>query len=532
MKKRILGCLLASAMLVGTLAACAPAAAPQAPPPPAADGVPAAPAAPAAPEPPPLEAGLGQGVIIATRDETPSIAPARHNAVAGTYKNSMNYNALFRVNAADLSPVPDLVASWTAISDTVFEFTLHEGVRFHNGEILTAHDVIASFYYVRNYPDARASRESIVYFYAVDDLTVRIDTAVPNALFFMDLTHQTNMIMPRSLIYAGHDFQTSPVGTGPFVFEEWRSGDFLHFSAFEDYFDPDRAARVEYITWRIIPEGPSRTIALETGEAHFNVYVAFADIPRLQAHPDIEVETFPGIGHNILIINNELPQFSDQRIRRAMGMAIDKEAVALVGMEGFAYPTWAQVPTVFPGGTSEGTYEFDPDGARAILAEVGVDPATLGFSIIASNEERRRMGEVFQANLAEIGIPITIEMNDLATTLERSRYGDFEAAFGGFNSATFLGYARGVLHRDNIDGSNRSRIDNLELTALIDQAITTVDQAARLALYEQISRVANEYTGSIPTHMTMTVRAFNSNLVVPEFPATGQLHSNMWFWRD
>ncbi|MCL2564663.1 MAG: ABC transporter substrate-binding protein [Defluviitaleaceae bacterium] len=478
------------------------------------------------------ETGLQPGIIVVTRDEPPVVAPGRHNAVAGGYMNSMTHNALFRIHSETLQPVEDLVASWVAISDTVFEFTLHEGVEFHNGEILTAHDVIASFEYVRNYPDARASRESIVYFEAIDDLTVRIDTVEPNALFFLDLTHSSNHIMPASLIAQGHDFNDLPVGTGPFVFEEWRTGDSLHFTNFENHFNRDRAARVEYATWRIIPEGSSRTIALETGEGHFSIYVALPDVARLEAHPDITVATFPGVGHNKLLMNNDLPQFSDPQVRRAMGMAIDKEAVAIVGFEGFAFPVWAQVPMVFPGATDEGTYSFDPEGAAALLAELGVDPGTLGFSIIASNEERRRAGEVFQANLAEIGIPVTIEMNDLATTLSRTTDGDYETGFGGFNSASFLGYARGVLHINNIDGSNRSRIRNQELSDLIDQALATIDSQARLPIYEQISRVANEHTGHIPTHMTMNVRAFNANLNVPELSSAGGLNINMMSWNN
>ena len=533
-KNRILGMILAGAIMAGVLAACAPAApTPTAPAPPPAT-TPAAPATQppvAEPAAPPVEE-LGRPIIVATRDEPPSVAPGQHNAVAGSYMNAMSHVGLFRLDAATLLPVPDLVESWQAISDTVFEFTIRQGVLFHNGETVTAHDFVASFDYVRNYPLAAASRISIVYYEAVDDFTLRIDTDVPNAMLINDLTHHSNTVMPASLIEAGHNFEDNPVGAGPFRFGEWRRGDSLTYHAFEEFFDRDRAARVESVTWRIIPEGASRTIALETGEAHYNVYVAFEDIARLEAHPDIDVRTITGTSHNKLLMNNELPQFQDQRVRRAMGMAIDLEAVTIVGMNGFAIPTWSQVPTIFEGGTDEGTFGFDPEGARALLAEVGVDPSTLGFTIVASNEERRRMGEVFQANLADIGIPVEIEMNDLATTLARTQQGDYEAAFGGFNSASFLGYVRGVLHPSQVGASNRSRIVNQELGDLIDQALATIDQNARISIYEEISRVANEHTGHIPTHLAMVVRAFSSNLHVPELPATGALWLNMMSWLD
>lgn len=532
MLKKSIGTLLAVILLTGTLAACTPAA-----PPPAAAEPPVTPPAGAEPAPPPaaepapvIEAGLQRGIIVGTRDEPPSVAPGRHRAVAGGYMNVMNFNGLFKICADTLLAIPDLVSEWVAVSDTVFEFTLHEGVLFHNGEVLTAYDVVASWDYVRNYPYTSAERLSVYEYEAIGPLTLRVNTGEPNSMLFTDLAHSGNMIMPRSLIEQGHDFNELPIGTGPYVFQYWRSGDSLHHTAFEEYFDVERASRVESVTWRIIPEGASRTIALEMGEVDYIMYVAPTDITRLQAHPDIEMVMIPGVAHNKLLLNNDLPQFSDQRVRRAMGMAIDKEAMALVGWEGFVMPSWSQVPTVFAGATDEGTYSFDPEGARALLAETGIDPATLGFSIIASNDERRRMGEVVQANLADLGIPVTIEMTDLATMLAVTTDGDFEAAFGGATLPTFLANVRAVLHIDSINGPNRSRVYNRELSDLIDRAITTIDQDERLALYGQISRVANEHTGSIPTHHSFVLRAFNSNLVVPELSSAGALHLNVMYW--
>ena len=539
-KKRIFSAILIGAFLIGALAACQPAAPTPAPPPaqqqPAPTPTPGQPTPPPADPtpPPPPEAALGQGIIVVTQNEPPSVAPAHHNAVAGSYMNAMHYSALFRLCAHTLTAVPNLVESFVAESDTVFYFTLRQGVQFHDGTYMTAHDVVASWYFVRQFPYGAPSRAAMRYFEAIDDFTLRLDTVDPAALLFSDLTHQSNMVMPRHLIEAGNDFEQNVVGTGPFVFSEWRRGDSIHSYAFENFFDRDRAPNVEYVTWRIIPEGASRTIALETGEGHYNVYVAFPDVARLEAHPNVNVATFTGTSHSKLLMNNNLPMFEDYRVRRALGMAIDKEAVILVGMEGFAIYTRANVPCIFQGATTEGVYEFDPQGALALLAEAGVDPASISFSMIASNEERRRMGEVMQANWAEIGVTATVEMQDLATTLQRTTDGDYETGFGGFSSATFLGYVRGVLHSNQADpgGSNRSSFRNAEMDALIDEALSIVDPAARIAIYEQISRIANTYTPHIPTHMSMNVRAFNANLVVPELCSTGALNLNMMFWRD
>ena len=536
MKKRVFSAILIGAFLIGALAACQPTA-PAAPvtpdaPPVTQPGV--TPPPPPPPPPPPDDAPLGRGIIVATRDEPPSVAPGHHNAVAGGYFNLMHYNGLFRICAETLLPVPDLVEEYWAESDTVFYFRLREGVQFHDGTILNAHDFIRSWEHVRQFPQGAASRASIVYFDAVDDMTIRIDTDIPNALFFVDLTHHSNRVMPAHLIDAGNDFEVNVVGTGPFRFEYWRAGDSIHSTVFENYFDQSRAAHVEYVTWRVIPEGASRTIAMETGEAHFNVYVAPADVVRMQDHPDVDMMVYPNVGHSKLLLNNDLPMFADYRVRRALAMAIDIDAAVLVGTEGLRFATRANVPTIFPGFDAYvGQFEFDPQGALALLAEAGVSPSDITFSMIASNDERRRMGEVFQANFADIGIYVEVEMNDLATTLTRTQQGDYEAGFGGFNSITFLGYVRGVLHSNQAvpGGSNRSNFRHPDMDDLIDRALLTTDAAARIPLYAEIARIANTYTPHIPTYMGSNLRAFSANLVVPELCPSGALNLNMMFWR-
>ncbi|MCL2564678.1 MAG: ABC transporter substrate-binding protein [Defluviitaleaceae bacterium] len=531
--KRIVGMVIAGTFLFGVLAACTPQAQPTAPDP----AVPAQPAqqepvatpGTAEPEQPPVQ-GLGRGVIVATQNETPAVAPARHTAVAGSFKNMLTHNGLFRVDHATLEPVPDLVESWRPLSDTVFEFTLREGIMFHNGEEMTAEDVVASIYYVRTFPYAAASHGSVVGADVVDRYTFTLDTGSPNAMLFFDLTLQGNFIMPAALINSGHDFTVEPVGSGPFVFDEWRHGDFLNFVAFDNYFDTERAARVESIHWRIIPEGSSRTIALEAGEVDFIVEVPFPDIPRMEANPDISVVMIPGTAHNFLLLNNDLEMFSNVYVRRAIHMALDKEAMALAGSDGFAIPTWANMPTVFAGSTLEGTRDFDPDGARALLAEHNIDPSTIRFEILASNEEGRRRGEVVQSNLADIGIEVTIAMIDLAGWLTVTASENYEAAFGSFTASNILTFFRSTSHIASIDGPNRSRMRNEELTALIDQAIATIDANERIAILEEASRMANEHVGFIPNHLSMVIRAFNSGLHVPETHATGALNLNMVYW--
>ena len=90
--------------------------------------------------------------------------------------------------------------------------------------------------------------------------------------------------------------------------------------------------------WRVLPDNTHRGIAPEPGEIDFDVYVTLRSVEALEAHPDIEVRMIGGTAHHKLILNNDLPQFYDYRVRKAPGMAIDKDAVILAGLSGFAIP--------------------------------------------------------------------------------------------------------------------------------------------------------------------------------------------------
>ena len=519
---KALSLVLAGSFLAGTLSACVPAQQQQ-----PGGTVPSAAAQQAAP----AEGGATGSLIIATENETPSLAPGRHASLQAGFKNAMTHNGLFRTDFQTLNPVPDLVESYRAINDSLIEFTLRQGILFHNGEELTADDVVASLEYVRSYPDASAFHQSLVSAEVVDRYVLTIYTGEPNATLFADLAIHGNFIMPKSLIDSGHDFTAVPIGSGPYIFEEWRSGDFLQFTAFDYYFDTERAPLIRDVTWRIIPEGASRTIALEVGEADFILEVAAPDIPRMQDNPNIEVVTGMSTLHSHLLLNHDNPMFANIAVRRALDMAIDKDAVVIAGLDGFGVPIYNQSPVVFPGVSSEGENSFDPEGARAVLAEAGVDPSTITFDIIASNDSRRRMAEVMQANLADIGVSAQIVSMDLATFMAVTTDGNYETAIASWTTASLLTYMVAMLHADSIGGGNRNRVNHPELSALIDRTVATVDAGERLALIGEVTRVANEYTVMVPLFQGMVIRAFNSNLAVPEVCGAGALNINMMYWR-
>jgi peptide/nickel transport system substrate-binding protein len=367
----------------------------------------------------------------------------------------------------------------------------------------------------------------------VDTYTVLVNTGNPNAMLFNELASHATFVMPKSLIDAGNDFNANPIGSGPFIFEEWVQGDLFRFTANLDYFDAERAAKVASVTIRIIPEGFTRTLALEAGEIHYNVFLQSSDVPRLDADSRFTVVNVPSTQMNIMYLNNDLPQFDSVYKRRAIGMALDKEGMMLAAYDGLTEATWSQGPPVFIGAVETGSYSYDPEGAVALLAEHGIDPASLGFEIITHAGPRATMAQVVQANLAQIGIPVTIVMQDVPTLQQRLNTGEFEAGFMGFTQSSLLGYMRLVFAGFSIGSTNRSRIDNPDLNSLIFRATAQVtDDAARNALLEQAVILVNEQAYQIPLHLGMLTRGHDARLVIPEHAATDfPLYLNMVYWR-
>lgn len=478
--------------------------------------------------------GLGKRIVVGIAADTPAIAPAQFNNTTGFYIATMTHNGLFRIDAETLLPVPDLVSEWSSISDTEFEFTIHKGIKFHNGEEMTSADIIASFDYAKTFPISVNSLRSLSSYEAVDTYTIRINTGYPNALLFYDLASHPTFVLPKSLIDVGHDFNAEPVGSGPFKANELKPGDYYIFDAFEEYFDQERAAKVESVTLRIIPEGFSRTLALEAGEIDFNVSVQPQDIGRMYGNSDISVINKPGTQHVVMYLNNELPQFDTVEKRRIISMAIDKEAMMLAAYEGNIEASNSHAALVFDGSTEEGAATYDPEGAKALLQELNIDPKTLGFEIIAAVDVWAVQAQVVQDNLAKIGIPVTIVRLDVPATQQKLNAGEYQAAFMGFTQPSLLGYMRLNFHSSNIGTINRVRVNNPELDALINAAVSeTTDVEARVKLLRQAVVMANENAYLIPSHTNMLQRAHTNKLVVPEVAATDfPLYLNMVYWAD
>ena len=469
-------------------------------------------------------------LIIATANETPSVTTNLHNATAGDYINQMTHEGLF-YSSADLTPQPALAESYEIVSDTEWVFKLRQGVKFHNGQEVKAADVKASLELCKESPQVSQYGDAVESVEVIDDYTVKITTNGPHSGLLTDLSHHGNAILPADLIASGHDFNKEPIGTGPYKFVAWNKGESIELEANEDYWGEVPA--IKHVIWKIIPEGSSRTMALEAGEVDMIIEVESTDLSRLQDNPDIVTVNEPGTGHNWVMINNEKAPFDNIDFRRALASAIDKNAVVQVALNGLGSVSDSMIAESFPGVVTDGAPTYDPEKAKEYLAASGLNPADCGFALICSDDTKLRAGQVIQSSLKEnLGIDITLESMDLATYLDKTSAGDYQAAIGGYTSSDVLAHSMGVYHSKSIGGSNKTRLNDPEIDALIDKVKATLDPEENLKVVTELSKALNDTCTQVPIYLKNNVRAYAKGLEGFKMSPSGGMYISELSWSE
>ncbi len=511
--KRLVSLLLAAMFTVGTLAGCSSGGTSS-----GAGGTPS---------------GSGEAhadsLVIATQSEPASLTTYDHDSLIGVSMNILTYNGLMRIDQGTLKTEYDLAESHTVENDVDWIFKLKQGVKFHDGTELHAEDVVATIEWVKaNVPGSSGYTGKIASVEEVDEYTVKITTDGPYAGLLYDLGYHYNFIMPKALIESGNDFNTNPVGTGPYKFVEWSHGDHITFTKNEDYFDETCKPSITELTWRFIPEGTSRTIALEAGEVDFVYEVETTDVSRLQSNSAFTVAEVTSVENWFLNLNKDLAPFDDVNVRKAINCAINRDNIINGALNGYAKANISCVPVGYAEYSDEGAEGYDLEKAKEYLAAWGGDPSTISLPILCSNDVKVRIATIMQADLAEIGINVEVVSMDQATYLSQTSSGDFTAAITSWSPSNALTYLQRYHSRRR--ASNPGSLNDPEVDALVEQAESTIDEAARTELLHEIIVKVNGLVPQPTLYQSVNFRAFDARLkgVVPS--ATGYVDFHRCYW--
>ena len=469
-------------------------------------------------------------VVVATANEPPTVAPHQHSAVAGSLMNILTHNTLLKLDFATLDPIPCIITEWETLSDKEWQFKIRTDVKFHDGSQMTVEDIVASMEYARS---QSAYTQSYTQFWdkieIVDDETFVVTTKEVYAKTLLDMA--SHYVLPKALIEQGEEaIAANPIGTGGYIFKDWTLGDSLTFEAFEDYWEG--APTIKTLKYRIIPEGSSRTIALEAGEIDYIVEVDNNDMGRLEETDGIATINITGTSFNFLVLNNEKHPFDNQDFRHFMNCAVDKDALVAVALNGYGTGNYTQTPVVFAGAADNVPDKLDKDLAQKYLDASGIDPKTVVFSCICSDDVKRRCGEVIQASLAEYGVTMNLESMDLATYLSAAAEGDFETCIGGYTSSSMMSFVEGKFTEKQVGGSNWTRTVDPKIDEMYTEITQILEADERNAKMTELTNYINEICPQVPTYGANVTRAYNDDLQGVEISSSGTMYWCYVSWAE
>lgn len=405
------------------------------------------------------------------------------------YGNIINYQIFNRLLEGDLggNPYPVLAESVEASEDgLVWTAKLRDGVLFHDGTVMDAEDVKATFDWVLN-PDngfVSISRISVIdEVVIVDPLTVAFHLATPTAPFPDALTNV--VIAPAAMAENPDGFKVNPVGTGPFKLKEMRRGDRVILEAFDDHFlgRPE----VSELVFRLIPEASTRVAELETGGVDIILPVPSNEIARLSGTPGITVMNAVASDFRELAINNTVPPLDNVLVRQAISYAVDREALVAIVWPGTATPAVGPItPNSWGWNPDAVGYNYDPEKARELLAEAGYpDGITLEY-MISNREGEDREAVILQQQMAAAGITLDIVRLEWSGMVNRLLSTDYVLSRIGVtqtpdpDSLMYIWY-----HSSSIGAYNFLLYSNPVIDDLLDRARAASSIDERIELYHE-----------------------------------------------
>ena len=331
----------------------------------------------------------------------------------------------------------------------------------------------------------------------VDDLTVRFNLSKPEAPFIanmaMDFASIFSSEYADAMMAAGTPEQVDldPIGTGPFRVVAFQRDAVIRYKAHEDYFRGK--APIDDLVFAITPDPSVRFAKLQAGECHVMPFPNPADLEAMRADDSINLMEKEGLNVGYLAFNTEREPYDNQSVRQALTMATNKQAILDAVFQGAGVSAKNPIPpTIWSYNDAVVDYDYDPDAAKALLAEAGF-PDGFKTNIWAMpvqrpyNPNARRMAEIIQADWAAIGVEAEIISFEWGEYLKRSKDGEHDTVLLGWTGDNgdpdnFLAVLLGC---DAVGGSNRARWCHQPFEDLIQAAKVTSDPAERTRLYEE-----------------------------------------------
>lgn len=408
----------------------------------------------------------------------------------------------------DMNLVPYMCESFESIDDTNWRFVMRDNLKFSDGTDITADDIAASIQAAKD----SGARSSYAYWYstitAEDDRTFVLTTTEPVA----DLLHYLSLIniLPKTIIEdENYNYAENPVCSGPYKLLSWSKSNQVTYTANEHFF-LEGLPKIPNLTIRIMPEGISRTIALQNGEVDYLVDVQATDIASLQEAEGIEVLEAPYCSPFYMNFNITSVAGGNEYFRKAVSAAINRANASMAGAGGHATPLASCRPMGLYGSTDENAIDTNFEAAKEYIAQSGLSDDDLNVVCVVKEEPFRLALESIQADLQQIGIKMEIRMVDNATYSDLPKSNDYTMSVGKLASPSLGWGFESCFH--STATYNHCHVYEDYVDEMIDKIKSTVDIEEREGLIKEFISYINAKSYVIGIYQMTSVRAYSSKL--------------------
>ncbi|WLR51167.1 ABC transporter substrate-binding protein [Bacillus tianshenii] len=446
------------------------------------------------------------------------------------------YDTLVQFGDMDTEIYPSLAKEWNVSDDGLtYTFDLRENVTFHDGTAFNADAVVYNF---ERWMNPNEKQEGNFAFYrsmfggfkgdeghviqevkAVDEHTVEIVLKRPQAPFLKNLTMASfSIASPQALKEYGDEYGQNPVGTGPFIFKEWKRNDRIVLEKNEEYW-MEEYPKLNRVIFKAIPDNSSRLNALKTGEIDMMDGVEPSSVEEIEESEELQTFIRPSMNIGYLGLNVTRGPLENKYVRQALNHAVDKKAIIDAFFMGQAEPAKNPIPPSVEGYNDEiEAYPYDLEKAKELLAKGGY-PDGFEMDLWAMPVSRpympngQKVAEAIQASFKEIGVTTNIQSYEWATYIEKVIAGEADAFLLGWTAPNgdADNFLYTLLDKESIGSSNSSRYANDQLHELLVEAQSTIGQEKRNQLYKQALEIIHEDAPWIPlVHSTPALAGTNT----------------------
>ncbi len=481
-----------------------------------------------------------QNLRVGVSSAVTSIDPHYHNLAPNLSLSAQIFDRLVEMDE-NQRPIPGLAVSWKLVAPDTWEFKLRDAT-FQNGNAFTADDVVFTLDRVPKVPNSPSSfavfTKPVVGTEVVDAHTIRMRTngVFPLLPIYMASVAILNRKADEGMATEDFNSGKATFGTGPFRFVSYKPGDRVELERYDGYWG-DKPVW-QHVDYRFITNDGSRTAALLAGDVDLIDFVPTTDLTNLRKDP--KVKLWEKLGLRLIFLGLDQSRdgpspfvfgpngekldrnpLKDQRVREALSLAINRQAIVDRVMEGAAVPagqflppgTFSYVPDLKPP-------PYDPEKAKKLLADAGF-PKGLRIALHGPNDRYVNDAKIIQAigqMWQRIGVQTEVDPLPWTSYVAQANKQAFSAFLFGWGTATAEASDPLIAQTATWDpakgwgASNRGRYSNPALDKLIEQAVGTGDDIAREKLLQQAMTMAMNDVAVIPLHIQKNIWATRANL--------------------